>query len=756
MTSFQGLYNEYTGTFDSIIIDTANINTATIGTATVTTANITTENVGTSIINNLTIGNVLYFPDGTQLFPSIAFANEIRTGIYRYGTNQIGLVTNGILRALITNSGLISVFNVQAGGQFLCNSSSVSSPSYSFVGDPTTGLYESGVGEVSIAGSGSQVISFNNSLITALVNLLVPNITISGQLKNSVLYLDSSKNLRSIQLTNGQLLIGSNGTIPTAATLTGTTNQINVTNGAGSITLSTPQNIDPTATPTFASETLTNTTNQLVLGTTNTTTLNVTAPAASRTYTIPDSGANSSFVLTDGTQTINGNKTFSSRIAITPTLNQIVLGTTNTTTISANPPGASRTYSIPDVFTTAATEFVMSTGIQTISGVKTFSSSVFLTGLVANGMLSLTSTGLVNSNLLANGQIFIGRTGNTPINTTLTGTANQIIVTNGSGSITLSTPQNIATTSSPTFAGLTINGNINVGTNSMTCGALSTTSINNSGTSTLIGAVSCGAITSTGDFTNTTNNITCGSITANPSGTNPFAITSNVGSTTNGFQSLAVNVTSPIATNFYGIGVSKFSTDAIMMGVNKNTTTGDLPTSCTYLSSYNTNSSLSIGRGNGTGLPNKSDILIDGNGAITTTNNILVIRTCTSSASINTTAPTTFTTWDTSIVNQGNTTYSTGVWTIQTTGVYQCSYDVCWAASASGYRQAYINATAGAFACSIINSPGSIVLPHSGSAPIKCAIGDSINLLVYQSSGSAINIQPSGDFQVRFSIVKIQ
>src|SRR5437016_3625560 len=58
---------------------------------------------------------------------------------------------------------------------------------------------------------------------------------------------------------------------------------------------------------------------------------------------------------------------------LTATLNQLVLGTTKTTTISANPPAASRTYTIPDVFTTAATEFVMSQGIQTIPGAKTFS-----------------------------------------------------------------------------------------------------------------------------------------------------------------------------------------------------------------------------------------------------------------------------------------------------------------------------------------------------------------------------------------------
>jgi len=51
--------------------------------------------------------------------------------------------------------------------------------------------------------------------------------------------------------TNGQLPIGSTGADPVLATLTGTANQVTVTNDAGSITLATPQNIHTDATPEF-------------------------------------------------------------------------------------------------------------------------------------------------------------------------------------------------------------------------------------------------------------------------------------------------------------------------------------------------------------------------------------------------------------------------------------------------------------------------------------------------------------------------
>lgn len=55
--------------------------------------------------------------------------------------------------------------------------------------------------------------------------------------------------------SNGQLHIG-NGSGFALATITGTSNQLTVTNGSGTITLSTPQDIHTAATPTFSSLTL--------------------------------------------------------------------------------------------------------------------------------------------------------------------------------------------------------------------------------------------------------------------------------------------------------------------------------------------------------------------------------------------------------------------------------------------------------------------------------------------------------------------
>lgn len=76
-----------------------------------------------------------------------------------------------------------------------------------------------------------------------------------------------------------------------------------------------------------------------------------------------------------------------------------------------------------------------------------------------NAAVLLPSSGGTGQTTYTDGQLLIGNTtGNTLTKATLTGTSNQITVTNGSGSITLATPQNIGTASSVQF------GSFGVGT----------------------------------------------------------------------------------------------------------------------------------------------------------------------------------------------------------------------------------------------------------------------------------------------------
>lgn len=73
--------------------------------------------------------------------------------------------------------------------------------------------------------------------------------------------------------------------------------------------------------------------NQLVLGTTNTTTITAPNPAANRTVTLPDGGADSSIVITEGNQTINGTKTFSSTVITNGGIDVAATAGTDTLTI---------------------------------------------------------------------------------------------------------------------------------------------------------------------------------------------------------------------------------------------------------------------------------------------------------------------------------------------------------------------------------------------------------------------------------------
>jgi hypothetical protein len=134
--------------------------------------------------------------------------------------------------------------------------------------------------------------------------------------------------------------------------------------------------------PSAKNLTLAATSNQLVIGTTRTVTITAPTPAtSSRTWTIPDLSGDMTFAALGGTQTFSGSKTFSSTVTISATTNQIIFGTTNTTTINAAAPASSATYTIPDVGTTAS--FVMTAGAQTINGQKTYGSAPIFSALNA-------------------------------------------------------------------------------------------------------------------------------------------------------------------------------------------------------------------------------------------------------------------------------------------------------------------------------------------------------------------------------------
>jgi hypothetical protein len=142
---------------------------------------------------------------------------------------------------------------------------------------------------------------------------------------------------------------------------------------------------------------------------------------------------------------LNDNKLESSWTGNTSivTLGTVTAGTWSATTIATTKGG------------TGLTSFT--------SGGAVYASS---TSVLTTGTLPVASGG-TGQTTFTNGQLLIGNTtGNTLTKATLTGTASQVIVTNGTGSITLSTPQDIATTSNLQF------GSLGIGTAATTAGEI--------------------------------------------------------------------------------------------------------------------------------------------------------------------------------------------------------------------------------------------------------------------------------------------
>jgi microcystin-dependent protein len=162
------------------------------------------------------------------------------------------------------------------------------------------------------------------------------------------------------------------------------------------------------------------------------------------------------------------------------------------------------------------------------------------------------------------GQILIGNGSNTFVNANLTGTGNQVNVNSAAGSITLSTPQDIATTSNVTFNRATLNTAADV--NSLDAGR----SIKIGNTGQTAGAAGAGAVRYNGgnveysDGTNWKNLSTGGTVTAVTASNGLNATTS--GTTTD----VKLGGTLSSATTIANAGNNLYITGAGNLGVGDN------------------------------------------------------------------------------------------------------------------------------------------------------------------------------------------
>ena len=326
----------------------------------------------------------------------------------------------------------------------------------------------------------------------------------------AAVYLDASQQLASVALTNGQLLIGNTGNIPTAATITPTPNQVLVANGPGTITLSLPQSIATTSLVQFGTLSTigqcvgplsysTGTASQqgtAVIGAGGaswnssfvpgvicwagpicsvvTAFVNSTQLTSINSQTVPNAAYSLCYgdiEMAQGTLLVSGSIYTSitpSRIVQTDASG--VLTATASMTDGQLFIGNSLTGGFAEAtLTSGATATIVITNghgtitIDTSQALKTTSSPSFaaltLSGIGANmALITAPGSGLITGVTLNNGQFVIGATGAAPAAASITGTTNQVVVSNGANSITLSLPQSINTAASVTFNALTLSG----------------------------------------------------------------------------------------------------------------------------------------------------------------------------------------------------------------------------------------------------------------------------------------------------------
>lgn len=186
-------------------------------------------------------------------------------------------------------------------------------------------------------------------------------LTDTGLTVKGLVYADNAQKLQDLVLTNGQLAIGSTGAIPVAAGITGTSNQVIVTNGAGSVTLSAPQNIDSTASPTFAGLTLTS------APTLNNISPNITPAAATASFTLTQAQSGSTIFF-------GGNSVTQTALLPTSpaagTWYEFVCGTTPTQTFNITAPS-----NICDVITYTTTALGVPSVFNAVNKTTLFAAS---------------------------------------------------------------------------------------------------------------------------------------------------------------------------------------------------------------------------------------------------------------------------------------------------------------------------------------------------------------------------------------------
>ena len=238
------------------------------------------------------------------------------------------------------------------------------------------------------------------------------NIELTNLAINGLAFVNANGTLNSLVLGAGDIAVGTTSGPPVSVQIQGTPNEVVVTSTSGNIVISAPQPIGPSSNVTFNSLTL-------------------TGVGPNATLFTNSQSVVSGVVLGNG---------------------EILVGSANAPPVATTLTGTAHEV----IITNAAGSVTFSTPqpIDTTSNVQF--NALKLGGATIGGAYIDASNNLASTSM-TDGQVLIGTgIGTAPLAGNILGTANQISVLNGAGSIQLTLPQNINTSSTPLFAGVSI------------------------------------------------------------------------------------------------------------------------------------------------------------------------------------------------------------------------------------------------------------------------------------------------------------
>jgi hypothetical protein len=155
-TSLTGTYDYPTVTFTSTTRTVLTFTTARSGTAVFNSGNGPVGATGPT-------GVVAAAGDGTAALPGITFAADTDTGIYRPTTNVLAITTGGVERLRVEATGTTGTGFIDFGSFRGTAADSITTPSFTFTGSTSTGLYSPGTNQVGITTNGTAAQTWDAS-----------------------------------------------------------------------------------------------------------------------------------------------------------------------------------------------------------------------------------------------------------------------------------------------------------------------------------------------------------------------------------------------------------------------------------------------------------------------------------------------------------------------------------------------------------------------------------------------------------------